>query len=796
MAADQSTTGRFDAWISRASLWLLAYVLGGVVVFVGARAGARWLLGPPGLRYVVADAGGALVAEGRAAYAIAPEAIPSPPVGGKLVLTGTFFADVDGTYVWNLGGSSPARLTVDGQLLFEPPRGLVRGQEQRLRAGPHAVMVELLRADREGAVAFAMRRPGEPWRARLIGPDDATSLGAAEVAQRTRGHFGLVRALVRAAPYLALLLVAAVVVAFARPRRVRAAVRACLADPSAQRLGVALLLVAIVLPMIAPLFEPGFYFCHEGEGYTVRLVQYQAAVRAGVPMGRWWPDPVFGRGYPFLCLYAPLLYLISTPLLLADVDAMTVVKLITGGVVVIGAWATYALARRRASRPAALLAAALFTYAPYVHTNVWVRADLAECLGFPTFLLSLLALERVLDGSERERAWSDVAWLALAVAALGCSHNITAYFSVYFIGLWLALRWALRTTDRDAVMRAVAGGGLGFLMTVFYALPALQDSGRVWVTRLTTGYYDPSRNLMQWWMVLWNEPRWGMRTSVGIAQSLAAAAGIAALFAWRARVAAFVPLARGLRVQTIAAAAGLLMAVAFASRPIGLWLVRYAPLAKFVGFPWRLFLFAACLAPLCAPAAVDVLRSPRLRWGVSSLAIVVMMAVLLPIYGPSAPLVRVHVQARVFLRELETDYVTSMNEYLPRTVQRTVPRFDDVAHVVRGSATLSGATREPGRYAVDVQATTRAVVELNAHWFPGWRAEVDGRPVRIGPGGDAPFDDGGLLRVAVPAGAHHVAARFGRTPLRAACDAISGATLLFVLFLLGRAALRRRARPA
>ncbi|MGZ3408309.1 MAG: hypothetical protein ACXVAN_17790, partial [Polyangia bacterium] len=175
-------------------------------------------------------------------------------------------------------------------------------------------------------------------------------------------------------------------------------------------------------------------------------------------------------------------------------------------------------------------------------------------------------------------------------------------------------------------------------------------------------------------------------------------------------------------------------------------------------------------------------------------AIVAVVAILAPLYGPSAPLVRSHLQVQPFLRSLETDYVTSMNEYLPKTVRRTVRPFGEVAHVVSGSGTLSAMTRSPGRYDA-VADGNGTVVEFNAHWFPGWRARVDGAPVAIGPGcGD--FDDGGLIRVRVPAGRHAIALAYDRTPLRAVCDSISLCALLCVLALLVAALMLRSRRAA
>jgi len=227
------------------------------------------------------------------------------------------------------------------------------------------------------------------------------------------------------------------------------------------------------------------------------------------------------------------------------------------------------------------------------------------------------------------------------------------------------------------------------------------------------------------------------------------------------------------------------------TRPVGWFVVKYVPLAGYVQFPWRMFLFAACTAPLCAPVAVDAFF-PRAwaRWLIAVGIAVVVIAVFAPQYGPSAPLVRVHIHSEPFLRSIETDYVTSMNEYLPKTVRRTVPRFGPVAHVVAGSADLLTQNRSAGSYSVSADVHEDAVLEFNAHWFPGWRAFVDGSLQPIGPGENT-FDNGGLIRVRLPNGQHHVELVFRRTSVRLLCDLVSLFALVITLLLLGSSAFRR-----
>ena len=601
-----------DLWPAAATLLVL------IAIWAATNALVWRIPGPPGFDVVVRDAAGATIAHARAAELLTPEVAPTPPLGATLVARATFLTERDGDYEWQLGGSSAATLRVDGATVYTPVPGRVAMKPQTLTAGLHELEVTMRNGDGAGGVAFGVRPPWVPWRGALAGRGLVVAAPRADVQARLGAHPALLLRLFAVAAPLATtlaLLVAWLVIGAARRARVHAYVASLAADADGRRLFVALAFVAIVLPLLWPLFTPGFFACGEEESYIVRLGEYERAIRGGVPLGRWWPDPVFGRGYPFLCLYAPLLYLLATPLLLAGVSCVAAVKILSGAVVVVGGVAVYRLVRRRGSAAAALLAATLYLYAPYLHTDVYIREDLAESLGFACFPLALLALERALDAAREHAAATDIAFVALAVGALGCSHNITAYFAVYFIVLWVAMRLALRTVAVAGLARAAAGGALAFLLCVFYALPALADSKRVWIERLMTGYYNPAGHFMAPLAFFHAAPRWQMLLYVGIPATLAVVAGVVAVALGRPRGEHIMSRPPSARTLALMAAAGMVLAFIIATKPTGRWFVKYVPLANHMTFPWRLLLFAATLAPLCVPAALDgFVRSPRARW--------------------------------------------------------------------------------------------------------------------------------------------------------------------------------------
>ena len=236
------------------------------------------------------------------------------------------------------------RLVVDGALVHTPRPGRVAAKEQHLAAGLHSIEVDAAaRRRRRRRRARRCDRRDQPWRAPLARPRRRRGRAArrgARAARRARRSRSCARSTWRRAIVTTrwrrwLVALAAGRARRRRARRLRARARRRSAGAEARRHARA------SSPSCGRCcrrcFAPGFYACHEEESYIVRLAEYKLALVGGVPMGRWWPDPVFGRGYPFLCLYAPLLYLVATPLLLVGSRRCRRSRCISIALVVVGA---------------------------------------------------------------------------------------------------------------------------------------------------------------------------------------------------------------------------------------------------------------------------------------------------------------------------------------------------------------------------------------------------------------------------------------------------------------------------
>jgi hypothetical protein len=249
---------------------------------------------------------------------------------------------------------------------------------------------------------------------------------------------------------------------------------------------------------------------------------------------------------------------------------------------------------------------------------------------------------------------------------------------------------------------------------------------------------------------------------------------------------------RGHVILMVLGAAGYLLLSSSFSQP--LWEVL--PLIDFVQFPWRLvgraalpvaFLAGVLFSPL---AAGDRPAHPWPLWQLGFLA-----ALALPLLEAMPALYPNICQEELFPTintvhrfELETGMVgvDPTGSFFPRTVHRRPQTSPMLADYQAGQTpqrfdltTLpaGGVVHQVsyGPRSAQLHLTTPDAFDARylSFAFPGWRAEIDGRPVAI-----LPSDPEGIITFAVPAGEHLLTIGWHLTPLRAALTVVSVAALV------------------
>lgn len=549
------------------------------------------------------------------------------------------------------------------------------------------------------------------------------------------------------------------------------------------------MVVGLCVPGLWLLSHDGLPATHDGHLHILRLVQLESLRGDGVWFTRWLPDAAYGFGMPVFAFYAPLSYVGAITLELLGLPIIVAYKLSTAMYVGAAALGMYALCRVAFGRPAALAAAVVYAYAPYMLTNVYVRGAYAEVAVAAWLPFATLGVVRLANRLSR---W----WLtatAVSTAGLVLTHNVTA---LLFLPALVALAGVLTGIDWRALGRCGAGLALGLAMAAWFWIPALAERGDVWIEALIEPELFASFFIREWpmtqtslavdhrapvseasgWPIYW--PRVGLvQALIGIAGAVAAATVV------RTRLAAW----------ALGVAAVCVVGQLAPARPV----FEFTPLLAFVQFPWRLLLPLGLAIAILAAVVVQTLGRARLGGSVA-LAIVVTAtiwsstAALEPEWEyPRDEFLTVDALAALDLGGVGVG-TTHGGEYLPRTSGlRNANRFWKELREAdggsprgeRGSMAVTAAAWRANAIDIAYSAERTEPLTFRQFWFPGWRAWLDGVEVPTRAGGRF-----GQLTVDAPSGHHRLELRFDWTPTRLAA---LGVSVIAMVATLGTFASRR-----
>jgi hypothetical protein len=137
--------------------------------------------------------------------------------------------------------------------------------------------------------------------------------------------------------------------------------------PLLNRIDVGLVLaITLTLFLSQALLKPGLPTTADLTIHLYRTLEYGQAWAPGVIVPRWSPNLAFGYGYPLFVFAPPLPYLLALALYYPGLPLETAFKILLILIPMIYAAGSYLLARHLFdSRPAGLIAAVAFTFAPF-----------------------------------------------------------------------------------------------------------------------------------------------------------------------------------------------------------------------------------------------------------------------------------------------------------------------------------------------------------------------------------------------------------------------------------------------
>lgn len=590
------------------------------------------------------------------------------------------------------------------------------------------------------------------------------------------------------------------------------------------------LTLLLSLPVIGPLLQPGYFWgAHDARHSVYFLHQFNKSIQDGVWYPRWAPDFAFGYGYPFFNIYGPLSSYAGQALHLAGLEIVTAVKVVFGLSALLSGLAMYLFGRRLLGQPAGLIAALTYVYIPYHIFDLYVRAALAESVGF---VFVPLVLWGFFEAVAHPRL-AALLWGALAYAALMFTSNLLALMFTPILGLFVAYmlltfrvsgfgfqvsritRYISRLIFAGIPPALMLAFGLG-LSAIFW-LPAILEYRFVRVDQWVGGRFAFGDDFVEIFQLF--SPKWGFGASIpgpndeaGFQLGLAAAI----LFIFSFLIVPRLP-NRPVRRALYFYQTMTLMLV-FLTTPASNIVWTLLPLSTFAQFPWRLLVIIAPLISIVAGTVVShqlsVFRtqnselqtqnSPITNYQLPISTIILACLILLSSY----PYIQADVrdpkptegpvsQAALFRFQQSSDEMTGQTAWV-----RRIPNWSTLAEQVeRGGQittkvnyTALPADNSVGVYSMEMDSVHELLwvgadkagqsVTFFVPYYPGWTAYIyqdlgphDGNldaekgPVtRIGPLVDTPpirtTPIEGWMVVPIPPGAHFLELRFEDTPVR------------------------------
>ena len=551
--------------------------------------------------------------------------------------------------------------------------------------------------------------------------------------------------------------------------------------------------------------------------YRIPLVNSQWA--AGVPLARWQPDLVYGYGSPLFNFYPPLSALLLTLLYwLVGQQAAVAINLLFALCLLLGAVGMFGLGRALGGEIGGLLATAVFTLSPHVAAQIYSRASISNSLALGLVPVVAWLIWRV---GERPSARRIVAG-AVGVALLMLSHTAASLLLLGPLLVWGGVVIRVSGRRRQRWLAWVGLFGLGLLLSAFAWLPALTEIQftRYAAEAANVYYADHFTALWDWPGQAVNGLRGAyLPKTVGLMVLLLGAGGTAvsgwSLWRWGQK--------RGERPfphrDMFFLTAGVLgWGVLFLTTPPSDLVWRLVGPLRGLQFPWRLLDVPAFFLPLAGLRLVSVsseqysvigdqysgISEQRSvggelggRWRLLGLIVVILFAYvnLIPyLYPPrqaGLPARPTLAGVTAVQQQYQIIGLTAWGEYSHASVGAwpSGPPFAGadlratlaqklLTAVSEESLTLEET--DPWQASWQTSLTQPKSLTLAVHYFPGWRAMLDGEPLPITP------DEDGRLQLTVPAGHHTLAIQFARTPIHWLADLLSAAGLFVCLLLVIR----------
>lgn len=528
-----------------------------------------------------------------------------------------------------------------------------------------------------------------------------------------------------------------------------------------------LIIFLIALPTISPFFNTKFFYTQD-HIFIARLHQLSTALSDGHFPVRWASDLRYGE--PIFNYYASLPYYIGALIHLLGFNFIWVAKILFVLSALISAVTMYFLGRELFGKKAGFLAAILYTYAPYRAVDMYIRGALSETWAFVFFPLIFYTSLLV----SKKRSFLNASFLALSLAGLFLTHNVTTLMFLPFLVLWW-IYLVIKEQQWKIILFLVLAAILGIGLAAFFLLPAISESNFIQTKYLTVGYFDFRAHFVaykQLFSLFWGygSSLWGPKDELSFQVGLInwVIVGLAALIGIINRLDK-----KTFGILSILAISFILSIFLQHNKSVFIW--EAFPVMAFIQFPWRFLGISIFIISIVGAAITPYLKN---KLSVVYFVLVITAITSTLMYFKPKEYVDDAFFDKFLNKEKMRQGVDLTKDYLPIWVKTVDAPQLNYPENLEGQMEVSKFEKKTANAQSEMNVLRDSMIEVPIAYFPGWIVVANNRVVNL----ETPLERG-LIRFKLPKGVYNVNFEFKDTPVRMMGNIISLISLIILIFL-------------
>jgi hypothetical protein len=549
------------------------------------------------------------------------------------------------------------------------------------------------------------------------------------------------------------------------------------------------LILAILFTIVAilPLFNQGFFPIHDDEQVS-RLYELNYALESLHIPPRISQNLGFGYGYPFFNFYPSFIYYVAQVFVFLGFSYIVSIKIMIAIGFILAAIFMYLFSKQYLGNLGGLVAAVLYTYAPYHSVDVYVRGALPEFFSFVFVPAVFWAIFRL----SKTQSFGNVVLLGIFGACLMLTHNLVLLMTIPFAAVYFFFTIFKNKNWKSYLISVIIAGILAIFLSAYFWIPAILENKFTMVNLLTKELADYKLHFVSLTQFV-NSP-WGYGGSIlGPMDGFSLEIGKIHLI-----LVAIVIIYFAFNYLKTKKKTGGILVLFIALFALSVFLQSYyskfiwdnLKALSYIQFPWRFMLFSVFTASFIGGYLLVFKFNQKLKYILSAVIIIACLIFYGQNFKPSKYL-NVNDDYYNNINTIRTKISAMAFEYVPtgiatkKSALNTTVVDIDYSEIASATATplsenitINTLVDKPQYKKFEYRASDPSKIQVNTFSFPGWKVFINSREIS--------YNDKNklkLITIDVPKGSGIVEVKLTDTTVRKVANILSviGIVLIFVL---------------